>query len=156
MNSETFTLPQGAPEVVGTCKLDTYRFNINNFGKSIFIFIFFYFFDMFLNKTKNIFLKNLKHRKNRKNLESWNFEIFRKHIFCFVKEHIEKIKNLKIKIHFYKLLILNRYVSNLQVPTTTESLWGKVNVSKFMDFAEIRLLGRKKPTFGTIKKTIAT
>ena len=67
------------------------------------------------------------------------FEIFRKIIFCFVQEHIEKIKIFKIKIYFSKLLILNRYVSNLQVPTTSESPWGKVNVSKFMDFGEIRL-----------------
>ena len=59
--------------------------------------------------------------------------------FCFVQEHIEKIKNFKIKIYFSKLLILNRYVSNLQVPTTSESPWGKVNISKFMDFGEIRL-----------------
>ena len=68
------------------------------------------------------------------------------------QKHNEKTKIFKIKIYFYKLLILNRYVSNLQVPTTSESPWGKVNVSKFMDFAEIRLLGRKKHTFGTIKK----
>ena len=73
------------------------------------------------------------------NLDFSNFEIFRKHIFCFVQEHVEKIKIFKIKIYFYKLLILNRYVSNLQVPTTSESPWGKVNVSEFMDFGEIHL-----------------
>ena len=33
MNSETFTLPQGAPEVVGTCKLDTHGFNTNDLQK---------------------------------------------------------------------------------------------------------------------------
>ena len=59
-----------------------------------------------------------------------NFEIFRKNIFCFVQKHIEKIKIFKIKIYFYKLLILNRYVSNLQVPTTSGARWGKVNVSE--------------------------
>ena len=87
------------------------------------------------------------------------FEIFRKHIFCFVKEHIEKIKIFKIKIYFSKLLILNRYVSNLQVPTTSESPWGKVNVSEFMDFGEICPRTEKNnnsTVFGTIKKKIAT
>ena len=78
-----------------------------------------------------------------------------KNIFCFVQEHIEKNKNSEIKIYFSKLLILNRYVSNLQVPTTSESPWGKVNVSKFMDFGEIWPGTEKTPDFldfGIIKK----
>ena len=46
-------------------------------------------------------------------------------------------------------------MSNLQVPTTSESPWGKVNVSKFMDFGEIWPGTEKNPDFldfGTIKK----
>ena len=38
MNSETFTLRQGAPEVVGTCKLDTHEFNTNDLQKIEFYF----------------------------------------------------------------------------------------------------------------------
>ena len=64
------------------------------------------------------------------NLDFSNFDIFRKHIFCFVQKHIEKIKIFKIKIYFSRLLILNRCVSNLQVPTTSGARWGKVNVSE--------------------------
>ena len=98
---------------------------------------------MFLNKTKNCFSKNLKIPWFEIFSIFSMFEIFQKTIFCFVQEHIEKTKIFKIKIYFSKLLILNRYVSNLQVPTTSESPWGKVNVSKFMDFGEIRLVGKK-------------
>ena len=97
---------------------------------------------MFLNKTKKYFSKNRKIR-NFANFSIFSIfsdlAIFRKNIFCFVQEHIEKIKIFKIKIYFSKLLILNRYVSNLQVPTTSESPWGKVNVSEFMNFGEIHL-----------------
>ena len=63
-------------------------------------------------------------------LEFSNFEIFRENIFCFGQEHIEKMKISKIKIYVLLLIILNRYVSNLQVPTTSGARWGKVNVSE--------------------------
>ena len=43
-------------------------------------------------------------------------------------------------------------MSNLQVPTTSESPWGKVNVSKFMDFGEFHLEGKNVVMFSTIKK----
>ena len=115
---------------------------------------------MFSTKTQNIVRKISKISKISKFEKSQNrilrfSRFFEKHIFCFVQEHIEKIKIFKIKIYFSKLLILNRYVSNLQVPTTSESPWGKVNVSKFMDFAEICRGTEKTPDFidfGTIKK----
>ena len=60
MNSETFTLPQGAPEVVGTCKLDTHGFNTNDLQKTNFYFEIFIFSIFFSTKTKNVFEKNLE------------------------------------------------------------------------------------------------
>ena len=107
---------------------------------------------MFWTKHKIFFEKITKFENIGKSWIMKFWDVSKKNIFCFVQEHIEKIKIFKIKNYFYKLLILNRYVSNLQVPTTSESPWGKVNVSKFMDFGEIRLMYKKKDTFGTIKK----
>ena len=108
------------------------NFDFENFDFSI----------CFLNKTKNRFSKNLKIRKQRKNPESWNFEIVRKNIFCFVQKqcHVEKNKIFKIKIYFCKLTILNLYVSNLQLPTPSKSLLRKVNVSEFLDFPQSHVL----------------
>ena len=60
----------------------------------------------------------------------FDFRDFSKNIFCFVQNHIEKIKIFKIKNYFFYLWIWTRYVSNLQVPTTSGARWGKVNVSE--------------------------
>ena len=43
-------------------------------------------------------------------------------------------------MYFCKLSILNLYVSNLQLPTPSNSLLGKVNVSEFLDFPQSDVL----------------
>ena len=73
-------------------------------------------------------------------LDFGDFGIFRKNIFCFDQKHNEKNKIFKIKIYFCKLTILNLYVSNLQLPTPSNSLLGKVNVSEFLDFPQSDVL----------------
>ena len=102
---------------------------------------------MFLNKTKDICPGKSQNSKNPKNRI---FRILRKNYFCFVQEHIEKIKKFELKLYFSKLLILNRYVSNLQVPTTSGAPWGKVNVSEFMNFGEIQLDGKNNTDLVTL------
>ena len=62
---ETFTLPQGAPEVVGTCKLDTHEFNTNDLQKINFYFENFIFSKMFRPKQKTFFRKISKFEKSR-------------------------------------------------------------------------------------------
>ena len=65
MNSETFTLPQGAPEVVGTCKLDTHGFNTNDLQKINFYFENFIFSKFHRPKQKMFSKKILKFEKPR-------------------------------------------------------------------------------------------
>ena len=78
-------------------------------------------------KSRN-FSQVIYYRKSR----SWFFDFrdFSKNIFCFVQNHIEKINFSKSRIIIFYLWIWTRYVSSLQVPTTSGARWGKVNVSE--------------------------
>ena len=98
MNSETFTLPQDAPEVVGTCKLDTYRFIINSFGKLILILKILIFSICSRTKTENIFPKNIEIRKIRKIDIFWIFRIlifFGENIFVICSRTYRKNQNFQ-------------------------------------------------------------
>ena len=81
MNSETFTLPQGAPEVVGTCKLDTHGFNTNDLQKINFYVEHFIFPIRSWTKHKIFFFKKNSKFENLKKSKFQNFqkcEIFEK------------------------------------------------------------------------------
>ena len=95
MNSETFTLPQGVPRVVGTWKLDTYRFSIITFEKN--------------NKNLKIFHQKLffsakqkislrKFAKSEKSVFSrfFGFCEFSKTKFWFCQEKYFLMKNVQI------------------------------------------------------------
>ena len=63
--SETFPMPQRAPGVVGTCKLDTHEFNTNDLQKIYFYVENFIFSKKFRPKQKTFFRKISKFEKSR-------------------------------------------------------------------------------------------
>ena len=77
-----------------------------------------WFFRKFFDQHKKLFFeKSQKFTKSEKieNLDFVNFEIFRKHSFCFGRKFFEKIKMFKNKFHFSFCLYYVLAVTNFQV-----------------------------------------
>ena len=109
MNSETFALPRDAPEIVGTCRLDTYRFIINSFGKTILILKILIFSICSRTNHKNIFPEKYQNSKNPKYIDFSNFskfDIFWKNIFCFCSRTYRKNQNFQNQNSFFVLFAL--------------------------------------------------